>query len=289
MNSFKESVGFWATVLGTLVGIFGVLQSYAWIALAGALIVTLSIAVAAYAEAQRSRMKSASVTIGGRSFDSLNIASLRRRLNRSLAIQRVQNVAVIDGDNLSVFWKCSGYCIAGRETALECSIDADTNIPFDQLECYAFDLRRDPRRQHRIHPILVGADGISKKIAIPFLAPLAAREPFSVILRYALPGSMKPGADYYTATLSFEQETIPQYSARLRFLRGHPRWVRLYECRADGDPKLLKDLRPQQAEAGVREYLDNARDVPARTARVYVFERPAYAESREGSETGLAA
>jgi hypothetical protein len=44
---------------------------------------------------------------------------------------RPENLAVIDGEDLSVTWKCSGYCRADRETALEFSIDADATIPFD--------------------------------------------------------------------------------------------------------------------------------------------------------------
>jgi hypothetical protein len=182
MDSFKDSVAFWATVVGTLTGVFGLFESYAWIAAIGALIASCSVGALIYAARQRALVRSAALNVGNRSIDSLNLASLQRRLNRSLVIQQAENLAVIDGEDLAVTWKCSGYCHADRETALEFSVDADANIPFDAMECVAFDLRCDPRRRHHIRPVLVGPDGISKKIAVPFLAPIFHREPFSVEL-----------------------------------------------------------------------------------------------------------
>src|ERR1035437_9014295 len=121
--------------------------------------------------------------------------------------------------------------------------------------------------------MLVGPDGISKKIAVPFLAPLGPQEPFSVLLECRLPRCMKAGIDYYTATLSFDQPTVPQYSARLRFLRGMPQWVRVYECRAGGPVALLKDLRPGTSEGEIGEYVDGDENVSAESARIYVFLR----------------
>jgi hypothetical protein len=224
---------------------------------------------------QRQLLKAAGLKVAGRSIDSLNVASLRRHLNRSLVIQRAENLAFIDGEDLTVTWKCSGYCQADRETAMEFSIDADTNTPFDELDCFAYDLKCDPRKQHRIRPILLGPDRISKKIAVPFLAPLSAQKPFSVLLTCNLPGCMNWGVDYYTATLSFEQEHVQSYTMRLTFVHDLPMWLRAYECRAGGNVSLLKDLRPIRKDAEVCEYQDTSADVPGNSARIYVFSRPA--------------
>jgi len=273
MDSFKETVAFWATVLGTLVGLFGVIQSQAWLSTVGAVVVAGSLAAIVYARRQRSIIRSAGIILGGRSIDSLNIANLRRHLNRSLVIQRVQNLAIIDGEDLTIAWQCSGYCRAEQETAIEFSIDAEANIPFEKLDCVAFDVRHDARRRHPIRPILVGPDGISKKISVPLRTPLSTQEPFCVTLRCHLYGCMKAGTDYYTATLSFEQETIPRYSATLRFKNGSPAWVRAYECDASGNTRLLRDLWSRH-DGESRECVDHAENVPAETARVYVFSRP---------------
>jgi len=282
MDSFKDSVAFWMTVLGTLVGFFGVFRSRAWLAMIGALVVVWSLAVLGYAQRQRDVVKSAVLKISGRSIDSLNVAGLRRRPNRSLVVQRVENTAVIDGEDLTIVWKCTGYCRADREAAMEFSIDADANIPFATLDCVAFDLRNDPRKRYAIRPILVGPDGMSKKIQVPFLAPLASKEPFSVLLTCKLPGCMRSGIDYYTATLSFAQETVPRYAVKLRFEHGRPQWVRVYECLPNGAVSLLRDLRPGTANAGVQEYADAATDVPATSARVYLFQRPTLAKRPQG-------
>jgi hypothetical protein len=280
MDSIKDAVAYWATVLGTLIGLFGLFQSRAWVASVGAVVAAFSIGVLIYAAKQRSAVKSAALTVGDRSIDSLNVAGLQRRLNRSLVMQHVQNLALIDGGDLTVIWKCSGYCQSQRETAIEFSIDADTNIPFGSLDCFAIDLKRDPRHKHPIRPILLGPDGISKKISVPFLAPLSAKEPFSVMLKYRLPSCLRAGIDYYTATLSFAQDRIPKYSVRLRFAHGRPQWVRVYERRDSGGAKLLKDLRPRNPQPDIFEYADNDGSVPAQCARIYMFSRSSIKESR---------
>jgi hypothetical protein len=273
MNAWQDSVAFWATILGTLVGLFGVVQSLAWIAVLGVVVTAGSIGALFYAYTQRLRVQSADLVINGRGIDSLGMANLRRRLNRTLSIQEVRNEAVIDGQDLALTWHCAGYCRAGGETAIEFSIDADANVPFEELACSAYDLRHDPRRRHPIRPILVGPDGISKKIAVPFLSPLEKREPFSVLLTCRLPGCMKAGVDYYTATLSFAQDRVRRYAARITFLDGRPEWLRVYERRIGRKIELLKDLRPVRGRMRGSEYLDTDRDVPAASARIYVFLR----------------
>jgi hypothetical protein len=283
MDSFKDSAAFWTTLIGTLAGLLGAVRSDAWLTVIGAVVVAGSIGTVSYAKRQRDLLQSAALRVDGQSIDSLNLASLRRRLNRSLVIQQAENLAVIDGEDLTVLWKCVGYCRADRETAIEFSIDADANIPFAELDCVAFDLRHDPQKQHGIRPMLVGPDGISKKIAVPFLAPLALQEPFSVILKCKLPRCMKTGIDYYTTTFSFDQATVPRYSARLRFLHGRPQWVRVYECRATGTVTLLKNLSPKTSGTGFGEYLDSDENVPAQSARIYVFLRKLPVSATENS------
>jgi prepilin signal peptidase PulO-like enzyme (type II secretory pathway) len=283
MDSFKDSVTFWTTLIGTLAGLLGAFRSDTWLTVIGAVVVAGSIGTVSYAKRQRDLLQSAALRVDGQSIDSLNLASLRRRLNRSLVIQQAENLAVIDGEDLTVQWKCAGYCRAEREAAIEFSIDADANIPFAELDCVAFDLRRDPRKEHGIRPMLVGPDGISKKIAVPFLSPLAAQEPFSVLLKCKLPRCMKTGIDYYTTTFSFDQATVPRYSARLRFLHGRPQWVRVYECRATGTVTLLKNLSPKSSGTGFGEYLDTDENVPAQSARIYVFLRELPVSATENS------
>ncbi len=215
----------------------------------------------------------ASLRVEDRSIDSLNMANLRRRVNRNLVIQEACNTATIRGEDLTIRWFCTGYCRADHESAIEFSIDSDNVIPFAELECFAYDLRNDPGRKHRIRPVLIGPDGMSKKIAIPFLAPLSAQQPFKIELTCELPRCMKAGLDYCTASVSFAQDQVHRYSVQLAFENGRPEWVRLYECDPAGTSRLLRDLAPESADGELAVYNDVVEDLPAQSARVYFFRR----------------
>lgn len=274
MESFRDSLAFWSGILGTVLSVLGLSESSRWLAGFGFLLAAVSVTSLLYARRQRVRLKSASVKIEGRSIDSLNVASLGRRLNRSLVVQEADQVATIKGEDMVVTWRYSGYCRASHESAVEFSIDADNHIPFSRLECYAYDLRNDPHRQHRIRPVLLGSDGLSKKVAVPLLERLSARDPFSIVLTCRLPGSMKSGVEYYASTASVAQDRIQTCTVRLVFLRDRPEWLRVYECGNTGTTRLLKDLRPSHETSRLSEYLDIATDVQARSARIYLFRRP---------------
>jgi len=274
MNSLQESLASWATIVGTILSLVGLIQSRAWLTGVSLLFVVVSIITGLYARRQRLLVDSAAVKIEGRSIDSLNIANLRRRVNGTLVIQEAHHVAEIDGRDLKVTWKYSGYCRAEQETAIEFSVDTDSNIPFSSLDCCAYDLGHDPGARNIIRPMLIGPDGISKKIAVPFLHPLEARQPFSVLLKCFLPGCMQAGLEYYTSTLSFGQDQVRNCTVRMVFAGALPEWLRVYECAVSGRAKLLKALSPLCQNAQRCEYLDVAEDTPAQSAKVYMFWRP---------------
>jgi len=275
MDSIKDSLSFWATILGTAVGIFGLAENLQWLAILGFLVLAASFAALLYALKERRRLKLAAITIEGRRIDSLNVANLARRLNRTLVIQEADQVATIKGEDLAFVWRYAGYCGAAHESAVEFSVDMDHHVPFEYLDCYAYDLRNDPQRTHRIRPVLLGSDGLSKKIAVPLLRPLSAMEPFSVTLICRLPSCMKSGVDYYTSTVSVAQPSLQVSSVRLVFIRDLPEWLRVYECDATGAVRLIRDLRPSLASSRRVEYLDLCDGVPAQSARIYLFRRRA--------------
>lgn len=273
MDSFNNSVKAWAAMLGALVAFFALVQSRSWLAAICAVFVTVSILALAYARRKRLLVKAATIRVDGRSLDSLNIANLKRRVSRSLVVQEARQVALVEGEDLTMTWEYSGYCRAKQASAIEFSIDSDANIPFDQLECFAFDVRNDARKHHKIRPLLIGSDGISKKLAVPFLEPLNAQEPFHVLLTCKLPCCMKSGVDYYSSTMSLAQRQVPRFTVRLVFAGIRPNWLRVYSCDAIGRTSLLKDLQPLQEAASTTEYVDFEENVNTRMARIYVFER----------------
>jgi hypothetical protein len=273
MLSIQETLASWATILGAVLSVFSLIQSRAWLTGIGVLLIGVSVATGLYARRERLAIRSASVVIESKSIDALNMANLKRRVNTSLVIQEARHEARIDGEDLSVVWQYTGYCQADQETAIEFSIDSESAAPFDQLECLAYDLGRDPNKTHSIRPMLIGPDGISKKIAVPFLEPLTAHQSFNVIVECFLPGCMKAQIGYYTSTLSFAQARVRRSTVRLIFIGECPDWVRVYECLATGSPTLLRNLRPSIQGPDFTEYLDTAGDVEPRSARIYVFGR----------------
>ena len=86
---------------------------------------------------------------------------------------------------------------------------------------------------------------------------------------------MRPGFEYYTSTLSFDQAHVPLVTVRLFFVGDRPLWVRVYHSEPAGHAELLKDLRPRVVGRRFTEYVDSATNVAGQSARIYVFRRDA--------------
>jgi hypothetical protein len=275
MQFSLESILSLATIVGTATSVLAVIQSRSWLILASLLFVILSIIAGLYARQKRLAIKAASTEIEGHSIDSLNSANLKRRVNRTLVVQEAHHMARIEGENLEIIWQYSGYCKAKRETSINFSIDSDDTTAFEMLNCVAFDVARDPDMIRPILPMLVGAEGISRKLSVPFLEPLRAQDAFDVLLKCILPQCVKTGFGYYTSTLSFAQDRIRRCEVRLIFAGSKPSWLRVYECSSGRRPVLLKTLTPAQQTDDSCEYHDVEENRPGQSERIYVFIRDA--------------
>jgi hypothetical protein len=273
MQFSLESLAAVATILGTGLSILALIKSRDWLIVASLPLIGVAIVAGFYARKERLALKSANVTIEGYSIDTLTAANLKRRVNRSLTIQEAHHTARIEGEDLKIEWVYAGYCRAKRETAMEFSVESAYAVTFADLDCVGFDLACDPAMEHKIQPVLIGANGLSKKISVPFIEPLRAQQPFRVMLRCTLPRCMTLGFAYYTATLSFAQDRIRRSTVRLIFVGQKPRWVRVYECSPRKPPVLIKTLAPTRAREGDSEYLDIIGDTGGQSARVYAFWR----------------
>ncbi|HTV28207.1 MAG TPA: hypothetical protein VMF32_10545 [Xanthobacteraceae bacterium] len=268
-----ETLAALATIVGTAISLLALLQSRACLLLTSLLVVCLAILVVLYARKQRLALDAASTVIEGRSIDSLNIANLRRRVNRTFVIQEAHHTARIEDGDLEITWKYSGYCRSDSASEMEFSIDTENNVAFKDLDCVAFDLGHDPDMTHAIRPVLVGTEGLSKKIAVPFLEPLSANQPFGLLLKCTLPGCITPGFGYYTSTLSFAQKRVRRCTVHLIFKGPAPSWLRVYESTLQKPAALVKTLAPSRQEHGLYEYLDVAENRRGQSARVYAFWR----------------
>lgn len=268
-----ESLAALATIVGTIVSVLALLQSRAWLLLISLLVVCLSVLAVLYARKQRLVLAAASTVIEGQSIDALNIGNLRRRVNRTLVVQAAYQTAKIEGEDLEITWRYSGYCKAGRESAIEFTLNSESNTVFGNLNCIAYDLKHDPEKSHGIQPLLVGPEGLSKRISVPFLKPLAVNEPFEVMLKCTLPRCIKAGFSYYASTLSFAQDRVARCEVRLIFVGAAPAWLRVYESTLHSPAALVKTLAPSRQERGLCEYLDVAEDRRGQSTRVYLFWR----------------
>lgn len=283
MTERSDEIAAWASLLGSFVALLGLIQSQSALVLAGVAFAGTSVAAILIAQRYRRALSRAAINIEGLNLDSLNVANLRRRLNRTLTVQRAYHLANIIGDDLIVAWQYDGYCRTDRETSIEFSVDTETYTPFADLDCTAYDLQLDPCRLHPIRPVLIGADGLSKKIAVPFLEPLSTDQPFRVILNCRLPGAAKSGIQYYTSTLSFDQKSIDRLAVHLVFEGAFPDWVRVYECDQQGRTFLIGQLRSFKNDGETSEFVDLLDKVPGQSIRVYVYEIATIPRLREAS------
>jgi len=263
------------TLLGCGLAVLGVVQADPWLALLGIACSAASATSALTSPRNQARAHPTGLNIDGLNADSLHIANTRRRLNKSLRLTRAFQVAIIDGADLHLAWQYDGSCRARTERTVEFSIDSENNIPFEELDCFAFDLQNDPERLERIRPTLVGCDGVSKKISVPFLHPLTLKDSFSVLLNCKLPGCVTSGVQYYTSSLSFDQASIESASVHLIFVRARPEWVRVYECAKNGRATFLSELRPFRDDGATCEFVHSAQNVPGQSVRVYLYDMPA--------------
>ena len=144
MQLFLESLLAAATIVGTITSVLALIQSRPWLVFTSLVFVFLFIIFGLYARKKPLAVAAASTEIEGHSIDSLNIANLKRRVNRTLVIQEALHTAIIEGEDMEITWRDSGYCKSDRATSIDFSIDSDDGTVFEDLNCIAFDLVRDP-------------------------------------------------------------------------------------------------------------------------------------------------
>ena len=262
-----------ATIAGTLISIFVLIQSRAWLVLVCIGLASLTLCSIFYARHQRRSREAASTVVEGYSIDALNVSNLRRRVDQSFEIQVARHTASIEGEDLTVTWEYMGYCRVDEAAVFEFSIDSAAETSFGELNCYAYDLGHDPERVNVIRPLLVGSPGISKKISVPFLKPLTKKEPFKIALRCTLPRCMTFGTAYYLSTLSFAQAKVHKCTVRIEFVTVPPQWVRVYDCPRNHRPTLVKSLAVTEETAGIWTSNDVMENIAGQSARVYMFGR----------------
>lgn len=268
MAKLREDYALWGSIFGSTVALLGIALPQTWLAFLGVSLATAS----AVAGLHLTKLHAPTpISIEGFSLDALHIANLRRRRNRSLLLERAFQIAIVNGSDLTLAWQYNGKCKTAGETNIEFSIDSENNIAFDQLDCYAVDLLNDPGRERPIRPTLVGSDGVSKKIRVPFHHPLSQGDSFSILLRCTLPGCVTTGTQYYVSSLSFDQPSIESAVVQLIFPSEKPAQVKVLDYNPQKGLQYIRTLRPFRDDGTTCEYVDMEHSVPGQWIRVYLY------------------
>jgi len=275
MKINRNQISLWATIIGLVLAVAGLLKEKAVLLYLGIIVFILFLVACYFLQKEKIKIKSSSIVVEGKSIDCLNIANLSRLQNKSLLVQDVTHVATIQGNDLKIEMHYNGYCKSKKgANGIEFSIDADANLPFDELDCYGYDLINDPNMSQKIKPIPHSPDSISKKIQLPFSNIIKRNEKFEVVLHATLNNCMQYGKDYYVSTLSFRQESIHNYIVKLEFMYDKPVWLRVYDVNTSGSANLVKNLTPiSEPNSTTYKYEDHIGQVPAKSNRIYLFFR----------------
>lgn len=274
MTYNKENISLFIGVAGFLLSFYGLIENKLYILLFGVSSYIVAICFAFKLTKEKQRYSKANIEIEGHRIESLNLANITRKQNKTFFIQQAKHIATIRGLDLVLEFDYSGYCSKGsQESGIDFSVDSDVNIEFRDIQLYGFDLINDPNRLHKIKPFLTGSEGMTKKIKLPFMSPIKKGEAFHVSLISHLHNCMKYGKDYITATLSFgDSLRVADFSVELVFVNDHPNWVRVYDT-TTGNTQLLKNLSPSSSNEERVIYNDHYKDMNSKTALVYFFER----------------
>ena len=267
-------ISFWSSIIGLLISIYGLIANRQAYIFMGLFFFIISVLLAFALLKIKERIKKTNLTIEGKRIDALNAANTARNPNRTLKVQDATHFLKVVNNDLILSFEYSGYC-KNEENGFVFSLDSDVYCPFEKLVCYGFDLLNDPCKTHKIRPILLEPDGLTKKIKLPFINPIFQGDRFHVRLYCELPRCIEFGKDYVVASLSFKDRAgIKNFSVKLEFNKNHPKWVRLYDA-TSGKPRLIKDLKPKCLKADSVYYEDNYKNIEGEKHLVYFFERPA--------------
>jgi len=153
----KKNISLFIGAAGFLLSIYGLIENKSYILLFGVSSSIIAIYFGYRLIKEKQRYSKANIEIEGHRIESLNLANITRRQNKTLFIQQAKHIATISGVDLALEFDYSGYCSKNsHENGVDFSVDSDVNIEFRDMQIYGFDLKDDPNRLHEIKPILTG-------------------------------------------------------------------------------------------------------------------------------------
>lgn len=270
MELLKTNFMYVITIVELIISIVCMLNKLYYIAIAFFVIIFLTIGLTIWGLNKNRKNKNRITYIDDAPVELLLLEEENRTQMSSVCLHEAMHKVEIKDKDMSVLWTYKGVCVAKEgESYFHFNIGGESPCSFEELNCYGFDLNRDPNRTEPIIPILKSADGLCKKVVLPFKKRLKQFDTFSIEFSYTWPNCMKYGKDFYISSLSFQNKNIKKYVVILEFVDIKPDWVRVYL----ENGRLLKTLSLTEYKNGSFVYKDIVENPSACSNLIYQFHR----------------
>lgn len=201
----------------------------------------------------------------------LTLLSPINKKDNIFLIKSAIHKCLIEGERAKFIYTYEGVCTVMKgEECIVFNIGAEEYIPFEKMECYAYDLINDANKVYAIKPELLGDDGLTKKIKIKFLKKLQLYEQFKIEFTFVFPHCVKWGRDYITFTTSYSKQ-IHTLKNILVFKRVYPETVELYKI-MNGEVRYERTICPQDKGDSL-VYVDCYEECQGKQVFIYFFDR----------------
>ena len=203
--------------------------------------------------------------------DSIPLFVSRKNILNPLNITHICEVegtnAISDFDYYGV---CCGKSGADRFSTSSYSYDI-TEI--EEMEWYAFDLKVDPERKHKLKPRLKTPRGASSRVDFQFLKRVKYNTVFHFYTHQKLKDVIRlTGKDYYVSTVLYKNRPINKYQVILKFHDKPVKSLSVY--RVDRRiAQFVYKLTDYTQIGNIYQYMDDIQEECAWSIRVYIFER----------------
>ena len=149
---------------------------------------------------------------------------------KDISIDSVSYIYEFVGRDFSSIRTYKGKCVSlTREVVgFPLVVAGDSNASFSDINCYAYDLITDARKQNKVFPNLLSNEGLYKFACYNFSRPLQYNQTFNIETHYTWPDCVSPNKDYILVSPIFCNKSFEQFSVELRFFDKIPIRVKKY-------------------------------------------------------------
>ena len=265
-----------ATILGFIFGIIGSV----WVAVNFNSIlyffigVVTTLMVVSIAVLYKKRKKYTEIE-GIRIEENDNILLLVSRKNSINPISITHRCAIYETDAVLEYRYLGICCDKQGIDGFPCYYSSSDVRDIERTDSFAYDLKNDPNKNHKIFPSLTSPKGLSKRVEYRFLKRVNFNTCFEIYTYQEFKNSMKEeGKDVYVSCVLYKNRPIDTYKVILEFNNKKPKTINVYEIKNKTGTFLYKlDDKIVNSSNNVYTYVDDVCDANAWSVRVYIFDR----------------